>query len=317
MENEFSPKPTLPVLVIGSAGIDMIGRLKSDISLGTSNPAQIRTSFGGVARNIAENLARLGLDVTLVSAVGKDRSGEILLSEIEAVGVNVDYVLQSDLHPTGTYLGVVDQRGELELALDDMRVIGAITPDYILQIEHLFKESSVVYIDANLTKETIRKVISLARKAKIPVCADPTSFSLAAKLIPYIKHFGMLTPNFTEAGILARWEKAPSRRADALQAAKDLVATGVSIVSVVMPDLDVVYATAETSGQISAIRSTIVDPTGAGDAFSAAVLYGLLSSMPVDDAVRLGVAALSLTMSQIGSVVADLSLQKLYDHLVA
>ena len=317
MDNEFSPRPTSPVLVIGSASVDMIGRLRSEISLGTSNPAHIRSSFGGVGRNIAENLAHLGQPVILLSAVGQDRAGKQLLTEMENFGVDIQHTIQSAQHPTGTYLGIVDQKGELEVALDDMRVISEITPDYIHQVEHLFKEASAVYIDANLTKETIRSIVSLARKAKAPICADPTSFSLAVKLKPYLKHITMLTPNFTEVGILSDRKISPTRRSDALQAAKDLVSVGLSIVAVVMPDLDVIYATTETSGLISAIHSPIVDPTGAGDALSAAVLFGLLSDMPVDDAVRLGASALSLTMSQIGSVVPDLSLQKLYDHLVA
>jgi len=317
MENEFSPRASYPVLVIGSSSVDMIGRLSGEINLGTSNPAHIRTSFGGVARNIAENLAHLGQPVILLSAVGQDRAGKQILAEMDLFGVDTRYTIQSDQNPTGTYLGIVDQKGELEVALDDMRAISEITPAYIRDLARLFKEISAVYIDANLTKETIRTIVSLARKANIPVCADPTSFSLAVKLKPYLKNIKMLTPNITEVGILSDRKPSPTRRADALQAAKDLVSVGLSIVAVVMPELDVIYATTETSGLISAIRAPIVDPTGAGDALSAAVLYGLLNNMPVDDAVRLGASALSLTMSQIGSVVPDLSLQKLYDHLVA
>ncbi len=317
MDNEFSPRPELPVLVIGGAGVDMVGRLKNSLNMGISNPAQIRTSFGGVARNVAENLACLGQPVVLISAVGDDHSGAQLLSEIQKCGVDVSAVIRSAHHPTGTYLGVVDTTGDLELALDDMNVVSELTSDYMHAHAQLFKDASAVFIDGNLSKEAIRTVISLARKAGIPVCADPTSVALAGKFKPYIKYLKMITPNYTEAGTLTNCSAPPKRRREALQSAKDLVSQGVEIVSVVMPDLDVVYATWETSGQISAIRSTIVDPTGAGDALSAAILFGLLTDMPIDDAVRLGVSALSLTMGQLGSVVPDLSLQKLYDHLVA
>src|SRR5512139_1696900 len=150
-----TPSPELPVLVIGTAGVDIVGRLKGDLQPRTSNPAQISTSFGGVARNVAENLARLGQAVRLVTAVGQDQAGEHLLQETAEAGVNVDYVLRSPQYPTRTYLGVVNTSGELQFALDDMRAVSALSGDYLRQCEGLFRDSSLVFIDANLPKESI------------------------------------------------------------------------------------------------------------------------------------------------------------------
>jgi pseudouridine kinase len=79
VDHTFSPLPDAPVLVIGAASIDFVGRLKTDLRTGTSNPAQILGSYGGVARNIAENLARLGQPATLLAAVGEDQIGDQLL----------------------------------------------------------------------------------------------------------------------------------------------------------------------------------------------------------------------------------------------
>ena len=100
-----------------------------------------------------------------------------------------------------------------------------------------------------------------------------------------------------------------------MEAAKCLVSQGVEIAIVTMAESGVSYATSETSGYVPPVRTNIVDPTGAGDALTAAVLFGLLNQMPIDDAVRLGVAAESLTMAYRGAVVPDLSLEKLYDQL--
>src|SRR5512145_1054544 len=131
MEFEFSPNPEAPVLVIGSAGLDIVGRLKSELHMGISNPAQIRSSYGGVARNVAENLARLGQPVTLISAVGDDATGDDLIEEIANIGVNIDHIFQSDTHPTGSYLAIVNNNGELQVALDDMRASSLLTPVYM------------------------------------------------------------------------------------------------------------------------------------------------------------------------------------------
>ncbi len=89
IENPISPSPDGPVLVIGAAGVDIVGRLRGELQSESSTPAQIRESFGGVARNVSENLARLGQPVTLITAVGDDEAGERLLGDIASAGVNV------------------------------------------------------------------------------------------------------------------------------------------------------------------------------------------------------------------------------------
>src|SRR4030043_2194101 len=95
MLNDSIVASEFPVLVIGAAGWDMVGRIKSDLISHTSNPAQIRLSFGGAARNVAENLLRLGTPVTLLTVVGDDTSGERLLEAIAEVGANVEAVFSS------------------------------------------------------------------------------------------------------------------------------------------------------------------------------------------------------------------------------
>jgi pseudouridine kinase len=314
MIEEFTISPDLPVLVIGGAGVDIVGRLKGDLQPRTSNPAQIRTSFGGVARNVAENLARLGQSVTLVTVVGQDQAGDQLLEEATEAGVNIDYVLRSDLHPTGTYLAVVNPAGGLQYALDDMRAITALSATYMREHAYLFEQASSVFIDANLPKETIRTIMSLARRMHLPIFADPTSKALALKLQPYLPRLSLIAPNSDEAGILCNRTFSPSNRHAALDAAKSLVAQGVDIVIIALAEFGVCYATSETSGYIQAIRTAVVDPTGAGDALTATVIFALLNDIPIDDAVRLGVSAASLTLRYRGAVVPDLSLEKLYDQ---
>src|SRR5512139_2610731 len=101
MKKEFSPSPEAPVLVIGAACVDIVGVLKGEMQTGTSNPAQIRTSCGGVGRNVAENLARLGQAVNLLTVVGEDQNGDHLIKAIAEAGVNVEAIKRTSLHPTG------------------------------------------------------------------------------------------------------------------------------------------------------------------------------------------------------------------------
>jgi pseudouridine kinase len=210
---------------------------------------------------------------------------------------------------------VVNREGKLEYGLDDMRVLAELSPKYIHAHEALFEQSSLIFIDANLSKETLRTIMSIAKRLSLPVCADPTSELLARKLIPYLPRLRLVVPNSGEASILCDRKAGPTTRRQAIEAAKCLVSQGVEIAIVTMAELGVCYATSETSGYVPPVRSDVVDPTGAGDALTAAVLFGLINEMPIDDAVQLGVAAESLTLNYRGAVVPDLSLEKLYDEL--
>lgn len=316
--NSTSPvySPDSPVLVIGAAGVDIVGRLKEELHMGTSNPARIRASFGGVARNVAENLARLGQPVTLLTAVGTDDSGDQLFHQLGQAGVDTHAILRCPDRPTGFYLAALDDKGELQFALDDMRLISTISPPYLHEHASLFKQAAMLFVDANLPRETLRTAVSLARRARLPICADPASATLAVRLRPYLRYLHLITPNHIEAGVLCDRSVDASRRRQALEAAKCLVSQGVDIVIITLAQFGVCYATSETSGQIPAMRTEIVDSTGAGDALTAAVIFALLNDIPLDDAVRLGVSAATLTLRQPGTVLDDLSLEKLYDRLV-
>jgi pseudouridine kinase len=316
MDLSFSLSPESPVLVIGAAGVDIVGRVRRDLQLGSSSPAIIRSTFGGVARNVAENLARLGQTVMLITAVGHDTAGERLLSQVSLAGVDVSYTLRTEQYPTGAYLAAVNDRGQVQIALDDMRAIAEITPSYLSEHAALFKEASMVFVDANLSRQALGRVVSLARRAGIPICADPTTAILAERLRPHLSKLALITPNSSEAGVLCDRQLNPMDEEQTVEAAKCLVSQGVDIAILTLAEYGVCYATSQTSGKLPAIHTEIVDPIGGGDALTAAVLFGLLNDIPLDDAIRLGVSAATLTLRFPGAVVADLTLEKLYDQLV-
>lgn len=310
-----SPLFVGPVLVIGSAGIDLVGRASEALQPGTSNPAYVRMSFGGVARNVAENLARLGMEVFLITAVGKDGPGHRLLEQASQAGINIDHSMIVPDGETGAYMAVLDESGNLHLALDDMRVTSAITTNHLRERRDLFKESQVVFVDANLSPKTLSTAIQLAKKAKVPIAADPTSLSLASVFTEHLQDLWLITPNEAEADALCPHSVPHADPTRAIEAARHLVSEGIDIVIVTMAEFGLGYATSSESGHLSAIQTEILDPTGAGDALTAAVIFALLNEIPIDESVRLGLAAAALTLRTRGTVVPDLSLELLYDQL--
>ena len=316
MDLHFEGGKNRRVLVIGASGLDVIGRIETAIQPGTSNPASIRASLGGSARNVAENLARLGQPVSLISAVGNDRSGREILAQAKRAGVDVSACLRSKSLPTGSYMGVLNALGGLEFAADDMRVISQITPAHLRSHEKLIDHAAVIVLDANLPEDTLEFIIEAAGQRNIPICADPTSSTLALRLLPHLPRIRLLIPSSGEAGVLTGKSFQPADAEAATAAARHLVGLGVGIVLITLAEFDVVYATAETSGHIPAMHAQVSDPTGAGDALTAAFIFALLNEIPLDDAIRLGVSAATLTLRAPGAVAPGLSLEELYDQIL-
>lgn len=303
------------ILVIGSAGVDIVARASSTIQSGTSSPGQVRMSYGGVARNVAENLARLGLGVDLVTVVGDDSPGRRLVKDAFQAGIDIDHIIVLPGHSTGAYVAILDDVGRLHLALDDMQAIQSLSPEHLKERQELFRDAEAVFIDANLPKTTLRTAIKLARKYKVPIAADPTSASLAPRITDHLADLWLVTPNEAEAEALCPHSVPHADPQRAIDAARYLVSEGVEIVIITMAEFGLGYATASGSGHLPAIKTEIVDPTGAGDALTAAVIFALLNDIPIDESVRLGLSAASLTLRTRGTVVPNLSLELLYDQL--
>jgi pseudouridine kinase len=304
------------VLVIGATLLDTKGKPLAGLEPATSNPAEIRSSRGGTARNVAENLARLGADVVLVSAVGDDPTGRQLMIQTAEAGVNLDYVQMIAGRSTGSYIALLEPDGLLSVALDDVRVMEAITPDYLNRHRSLFRDASMIMFDGSLTEAAMKTVVRLATEYRIPLCADPASARLAYKLRPYLPHLLLLVPNQVEEAELCEVGFAGYNPTTSLTLARRLVAAGVRTVVVTLSDFGLDYATVDEMGYIPPSHTRMVDSTGTGDAVTAAIMFGLLNDLSTIEAIRLGAAAAAITLQSTETVVPDLSLDMLYDHLI-
>lgn len=302
------------VVVVGAAGLDIKGRLRGDTVAGTSNPGEVRISVGGGARNIAENLARLGLRVTLLSAVCEDDFGQTIIRQTTRAGVDTSNVLRTCNHHSAAYIALLGSHGHLLVGVDDMIATSAITPEYIHEHRNLLASARMVVMDANLPLESGMALLSICEGAGVPVALDPVAYTPALRYRDLIGSFYLAIPNELEAQALTDVHIASE--AQAILAAKQLNTAGVAIAIVSRAGAGVVYATTALNGHVPAIEVEIIDPTGAGDALIAAVIYAILNDIPLDEAVRLGVSAATLTLISAETVRQDLSLESLYAQLV-
>jgi len=228
--------------------------------------------------------------------------------------VDISKVIISPDHHSSAYLALLDESGSKAFAVDEMAAVRAVTPAYIQVHRALFKDAAMLVLDANLSPQALSSAISLARRYGVSVAVDPASPSLAPKLKKHLSDLLIIRPNVSEAEVLCG--HPIHGRTEAMLAAQELVAQGVGIAVITLAEEGLCYASSQARGYIPAIRCEVVDYTGAGDALTAAVVYGLVNGFPIDEAMRLGVSAATLTLKCPDTVCPDLSLEHLYDQLV-
>jgi pseudouridine kinase len=302
----------MKVACIGAAHIDIKARLSGEAHPGTSNPARTVRTPGGVAGNVARNLGRLGLPVTLFSIVGDDAAGRTLLGELHAASVDTSGVQRSSGPPTASYLAVLDREGRLLLAAADMEVYDVLDPAWADRVGPALGEFDAWVIDANLPAATIAHLLRHAGKALL--VADPVSVPKAPRLTAALPRLDVLFPDRAEAFALAG---LPSEgEASVVAAAAAIRRRGVRRVVVSLGWRGAYLDDGVMPRQVPSLPArSVVDVTGAGDAQIAGYVYGLSREGGGPAPIDWGMAAASLTVETIDSVRADLTPALLADRL--
>ena len=303
MNFRLSPR----VCVIGGANVDIHGAAYQPLRLRDSNPGSVHVSPGGVARNVAENLSRLGVDCRLVTAVGKDPHGDMLLTHGREAGIDMRFVQELESAPTSTYLAVLDRTGDMQVAVADMDIMDQLTAVRLEPLRNAIGESSLLVIDANLSDDALGWVVNTFPNHD--VFADTVSTAKAMRLRPYLGTLHTLKTTPAEAEALTGFEAR--RTADLDRMADWLHGQGVQRLFLTRADDGLFYSTtSEGRGHLTLqqddgeARST----TGAGDAFLAALAYARLQDWPLDGTLQFAGAAAQLTVEDRSSSSPALSL---------
>ena len=289
-------------VVVGGANVDVIARPHLAPVAATSNPGQVTVTAGGVGRNIAENLARLGTTSHLVAAVGADAHGDLVLSVCGDAGVDVTHVRR--VRPaTGTYVALLDDGGELVSAVSDMAATAEVAPADVAAAADLIAAADLVVLDGNLRADTLQAAWEAAVAAGVRVVIDPVSVPKAVtigRLLGRDRPLFLLSAGRTE---LAGLDPAGPGSHD-IAALHDL---GVAIVWERAGAAGSVLSTGVTRHTSPARPATVVDVTGAGDAMLAAFCHALLAGAAPPEAAAYGHAAAALTVASRHTVRPDLT----------
>ncbi|WP_162917154.1 PfkB family carbohydrate kinase [Dongia deserti] len=290
-------KPAGQVVVIGGANMDFKCRAKAPMVLRTSNPGHMTATVGGVACNIARNLARLGVPTALFSVVGQDEFGERILREARAAGLDVSMTLMS-AKPTGTYVALLDRDGDLTAAISAMELMEELTPQRISARGAALTQARMVVADCNLEQAALLRLAELCAGAKVPLAIDTVSTRKAERLRPLLKArlpIHLLALNRDEAAILAGGKVRSD--ADLNRAARVLHQVNVTHVLIGLSDRGTYASSIDVAARVAPFPATVADVTGGGDAALAGAIHALLNQQTLVEAARWGQAAAALTVS--------------------
>lgn len=282
------------IVVVGSSNMDVTGYSNKKLVYGDSNPGKIRCTPGGVGRNIAENLALLDRDTYLISTIGDDFYGAQLIEHTRKAGVNMDnsHIIKGD--STSTYLSLLDESGEMLLAINDMDIIDKLTPNLLKDSQQLIHHAKLLVIDCNLQEDALAWLFSHA--GSVPIFVDTVSAFKSHKIKDWLSHIHTLKPNRLEAEILSGMKIHSNQ--DIPKIVDWFHEQGVKRIAISVGADGVYYS--EINGERGwsvSIPTKIVSVTGAGDAMLAGLIHGYLDNMNFYESIRFGQACSSLTLS--------------------
>lgn len=299
------------VLVIGGSNIDIKGKPFNQLERGTSNPGSINIALGGVGRNIAHNLALIGVPVIFLSVIGEDDWGRKILEDTREAGVEMEQVKISKKNSTGIYLAILDEKGEMQVAISDMKACEEISVRYIKSKEEIIRESDIVVMDTNLPEKSIKYISKICSEENIKLVVEPVSVEKSKKLMKVLDKIDYLTPNKEELESIAGGiklknnediESAVERLRNGGKGVKNIILTlaerGVYLSEEEMDRKSEKKERSKNRGKfIQPYKVESIEVTGVGDALVAGLVYGIFKGFSLDIAVRYGLAAAALTIS--------------------
>lgn len=285
------------VAVVGGVNIDIGGRSFAPLVAEDSNPGRVSMALGGVGRNIAHNMSLLGLDVRLLTAYGDDLYGERVAASCSELSIDLSHALHVPGGTTSTYLYLADPAGEMALAVSDMSICEKITPAYLAANLSVLQNAQVIVADANIPQESL---IFLAENCHVPLFVDPVSTAKAEKLRPILGKIHTLKPNRLEAELLSG--VSIHTREDVEKAAEVLTGLGVHRVFLSLGADGVCAAMGQDRLWLSNFPGRMVNTTGCGDAFMAALVWAYLEGSNLETTAKAGLAAGSIAMEALETI---------------
>jgi pseudouridine kinase len=295
-----------PVICIGAAFVDELFHMKEEMIVGSTVPASVTKTVGGVSRNIAHQLALLGLDVQLISVFGNDSDGDWLKQSCTNAGVKLDASISRE-GLSGKYTAILNPDAELFTAFLTNAATNLITPEHLEKNKDLLQTACYLLADANISLDTGEWLLAFSIETGIPLILEPVSIPPARKFKNMnLSGLHLVTPNEDELPVLCSEKSLFTQHQ-----IQELIERGVENVWLHHGKLGSAIYNKERSITLHAPEINIVDCTGAGDGSLSGFILGKTLGKEDVDCLKLA-HTLSAEILQVnGAIATHLNQEKL------
>jgi len=295
-----------PLICIGAAFVDELFHMKEEMIIATTVEASVTKTVGGVSRNIAHQLALLGVDVQLITVFGNDSDGDWLKQSCINAGVKVDAsITKKGL--SGKYTGILNLDGSLFTAFLTNAATNLITPQHLEKNKDLLQTAAYLIADANIALDTGEWLLAFSNETGIPLILDPVSIPPARKFKNMnLSGLHLVTPNEDELPVLCS-EKALFTQ----HQIEELIGKGVENVWLHNGKLGSAIYNKERSITLHAPEIEIMDCTGAGDGSLSGFILGKTLGKDDVDCLKLAHTLSAEILQVSGAIATHLNQEKL------
>lgn len=292
------------IACIGAANVDRKAKILSEVRLHSSNPVSSVITCGGVARNIAETLGRLGCHTNLITRIGSDTEGEWIRSSSFPF-VHFPELFVHPTEKTGSYTAILNSVGGMVIAIAEMGIYDTIDCDFIKDRWKYIASAQCVVLDTNFPSHVLAFIIRRCHMESIPLCVVPGSGAKVNKLPRSFQGISHLIVNKEEAQIILGMPINLTK--DYIQAGYQLIESGAKNVIITSGKEGIFYISAAEQGWIISPQISVVDVTGAGDAFVAGYLFAQSKGMDLKSACLYGMSCSVLCLQTSETVPSGLN----------
>lgn len=278
----------LYVVGIGAANADIYGKSNIKIKSHYDHPSIIKTTVGGVTRNILANISKLGIKTKLLTAVGDDIYADLIINEAEKANIGTKDVIKVKGERSGIFIQVQDKNNDMHLALCDMTITHNINEKYIKSKDKVLKNASLIILDPSLDNKVIKYILQTYKN--IPTFVDPISDNYALKIKPFLKDIYCIKPNRTE---LENLSGIQIKNKEDLYKAYRKVSRKVKKLYVTLGKDGCLYKDVNDNLVIRKFNKVdnMINASGAGDSFFGALAYSYINNYCEEDTIDLALAA--------------------------
>lgn len=277
------------IVVIGAVFVDIKGYPESNFIPSGRNAGRVEQVHGGVARNVAEDIANCELRPTFVSLVDKSGTGMDVVRKLKDHKVNTDYI-RTTRDGMGTWLAVFDNDGDVYSSISKRPDLLPIADILDEQGDEIVSNADSIVIEICVDKEIVKRVFKLAKKYNKKVFAVVANMGIALERRDFLQSIDCFVCNLQEAGMLFSDDYTNSTKEEMVEIlSKKVIAAQIPSMIITMGGDGAVYADKfGQKGHCPARRVEVKDTTGAGDSFCAGVTIGLTYGKTLAEACEIG-----------------------------